>query len=71
MRAVESHYSGEYAAISDEDARARISEAATAHAYRLQKGKVASNGIGKVSLIAPSLSRSDGSKISTHSLAKY
>jgi hypothetical protein len=53
LQVVESHYSGEYAAISDEGARARLAEAATAYAYRLQRGKVASNGIGKVILIAP------------------
>lgn len=69
LRAMEPYYSGEYAAISDEDARARVSEAATAHAYRLQKGKVASNGIGKVILIAPVAERRVEDP--PHSLAKY
>lgn len=57
LQAVEPYYSGEYAAISDESARARVAEAMTAYEYRLQKGTVASNGIGKVILIAPAAER--------------
>ena len=57
LQAVEPCYSGEYAEIADEGDRARIAEAMTAYEYRLQKGKVASNGVGKVILVAPAAER--------------
>jgi hypothetical protein len=53
LQAVEPYYSGDYATIGDDGARARVAEGTTAYEYRLRKGKVACNGVAKVILAGP------------------
>jgi hypothetical protein len=52
LQVVEPHYPPAGFSAGEPDADRRIREAATAYKYRLWKGKVASNSIGKVILIA-------------------
>lgn len=57
LRAIETTFSTEVFGAEDADAVNRLREAATAHEFRLEQGKVASNGVGKVILIAPAAER--------------
>lgn len=52
LQVIEPNYPVDRFGTSEEENR-RISEAATAYAYRIQKGKIACSGIGKVILAAP------------------